>query len=93
MEVPITPSRQGSQNADYTRPLDPPSPGIGGRPPKRTQVEHTTAPEPLSHSGGARKTTATATALREGIEACFRETQRTTEILGEFARCTDSFAS
>jgi hypothetical protein len=93
MEVPITPSRQGSQNADYTRPLDPPSPGIGGRPPKRTQVEHTTAPEPLSHSGGARKTTATATALREGIEACFRETQRTTEILGEFARRTDSFAS
>lgn len=83
----------GTQNADFTRPLDPSTPHIGGRLSKRNQTEHVTAPGPLPYGGKTRKTTTAAVALQEGIEASISEATRTAEILKDFAMRTDTFAS
>ena len=83
----------GTQNADFTRPLDPSTPHIGGRLSKRSQTEHITAPGPLPYGGKTRKTTTAAVALQEGIEASISEATRTAEILKDFATRTDTFAS
>ena len=93
MEVPCTPRPIGTQNADFTRPLDPSTPHIGGRLSKRSQTEHITAPGPLPYGGKTRKTTTAAVALQEGIEASISEATRTAEILKDFATRTDTFAS
>jgi hypothetical protein len=83
----------GTRNADFTRPLDPSTPHIGDRLPKRSHTGHITAPGPLPYGGKARKTTATSVALQEGIEASIAEATRTAEILKDFAVRTDTFAS
>jgi hypothetical protein len=93
MEVPNTPRPIGTQNADFTRPLDPSTPHIGDRLSKRSQTEHITAPGPLPYGGKTRKTTTAAVALQEGIEASISEATRTAEILKDFATRTDTFAS
>ena len=94
MEVPDTPPRpMGTQNADFTRPLNPSTPSIGDRHPKRSQTGHITAPELLPYGGKTRKTTTALAALQEGIEASISEAQRTAEILKDFASRTDTFAS
>src|ERR1700733_3688197 len=93
MEVPPTPCQTGTQNADFTWPLDPSTPLIGDRLLKRSQTEHLTAPGPLPYGGKTRKTTTVAAALQEGIEASISEATRTAVILKEFATRTDTFAS
>ena len=93
MEAPHTPRPMGTQNADFTRPLDPSIPYFGDRLSKRRQTEHITAPEPLPYGGKTRKTTTAAVALQEGIEASISEATRTAEILKDFATRTDAFAS
>lgn len=93
MEAPYTPRPMGTQNADFTRPLDPSTPHIGDRLSKRCQTEHITAPGPLPYGGKTRKTTTAAVALQEGIEASISEATRTAEILKDFATRTDTFAS
>jgi hypothetical protein len=93
MEAPSTPCLTGTQNADFTRPLDPSTPYIGDRLLKRSQLEHLTVPGPLSYGGKTRKTTTAAAALQEGIEASISEATRTAAILKEFATRTDTFAS
>ena len=93
MEAPSTPCLTGTQNADFTRPLDPSTPHIGDRLPKRSQLEHLTAPGPLPYGGKTRKTTTVAAALQEGNEASISEATRTAVILKEFATRTDTFAS
>jgi hypothetical protein len=93
MEVPSTPTLVGTQNADFTRPLDHSTPHIGNRLSKRSQIEHIAAPGPLPYSGKTRKTTTAAVALQEGIEASISEATRTAEILKDFAMHTDTFAS
>ena len=69
MEVPSTPTLVGTQNADFTRPLDHSTPHIGNRLSKRSQTGHIAAPGPLPYGGKTRKTTTAAVALQEGIEA------------------------
>jgi hypothetical protein len=59
----------GAQNADFTRPLDPHTPSIGDRLPKRSHTGDITVPGPLLYGGKARKTTITLVALQEGIKA------------------------
>jgi hypothetical protein len=93
MEAPSTPCPTGTQTADFTRPLDPLTPNIGERFPKRSQREHITVPEPLPYGGKARKSTTATTALQEGIEASISDATRTAAILKEFAARTDAFAS
>jgi hypothetical protein len=93
MEPPSTPCLTGTQNADFTRPLDPSTPYVGDRLPKRSQLEHLTVPGPLPYGGKTRKTTTAATALQEGIDASISEATRTAAILKEFATRTDTFAS
>ena len=93
MEALNTPRPMGTQNADFTRPLDPHTPSIGDRLPKRSHTGHITAPGPLPYGGKARKTTVTSVALQEGIEASIAEATRTAEILKDFAVRTDTFAS
>jgi hypothetical protein len=93
MEVPSTPRPMGTRNADFTRPLDPSTPHIGDRLPKRSHTGHITAPGPLPYGGKARKTTATSVALQEGIEASIAEATRTAEILKDFAVRTYTLAS
>ena len=92
MEPPSTPCLTGTQNADFTRPLDPSTPYVGDRLPKRSQLEHLTVPGPLLYGGKTRKTTTAATALQEGIDASISEATRTAAILKEFATRTDTFA-
>src|ERR1700742_2433200 len=91
--TPLTPHPTGTQNADFTRPLDPSTPHIGDRLSKRSQTEHIVAPGLLPYGGKTRKTTTAAVALQEGIEASISEATRTAEILKEFATRTDTFAS
>ena len=93
MEAPSTPCLTGTQTADFTRPLDPLTPNIGERLPKRSQREHITAPEPLPYGGKARRSTIAITALQEGIEASISDATRTATILKDFAARTDLFAS
>src|ERR1700733_10275233 len=93
MEAPYTPRPMGTQNADFTRPLDPSTPHIGDRLSKRCHTEHITAPGPLPYGGKTRKTTTAAVALQEGIEASISEATRTAEILKDFVMRTDTFAS
>src|SRR3984885_10982765 len=93
MEAPHTPRPMGTQNADFTRPLDPSTPHLGDRLLKRCQTEHITAPGPLPYGGKTRKTTTAAVALQEGIEASISEATRTAEILKDFATRTDTFES
>ena len=93
MEAPSTPRPMGTQNADFTRPIDPPTPYIGDRLLKRCQTEHTTAPGPLLYGGKTRKTTTAAVALQEGIKASISEATRTAEILKDFVTRTDTFTS
>lgn len=93
MEDLSYPRLPGAQNADFTRPLDPSTPSIGDRRLKRAQVGHNHAPEPVPYGGTTRRTTTAAAALREGIEASIAEATRTAEILQDFAKRTDAFAS
>jgi hypothetical protein len=93
IEAPSTPCQTSTQNADFTRPLDPSTPYIGDRLPKRSQLEHLTVPRPLPYGGKTRKTTTVAAALQEGIEASISEATRTAAILKEFTTRTDTFAS
>jgi hypothetical protein len=93
MEAPSTLSQTGTQNADFTRPLDLSTPHIGDRLPKRSQLEHLTVPGTLPYGGKTRKTTTVAAALQEGIEASISEATRTAVILKEFTTRTDTFAS
>ena len=91
--TPLTPHPTGTQNADFTRPLDPSTPHIGDRLSKRSQTEHIVAPGLLPYGGKTRKTTTAAVALQKGIEASISEATRTAEILRDFAMRTDTFAS
>jgi hypothetical protein len=93
METSTTPRPIGAQNADFTRPLDPYTPSIGDRLPKKSYTGHITVPGSLLYGGKARKTTVTLVALQEGIKASIAKATRTAEILKDFAVRTNTFAS
>lgn len=92
MESPETPSRQLEGTADYTRPIDPQTPDIGDRHPRKRHGQHTRVPEAIPYGGMTRKTTMATDALTAGIEASVAATARTAAILKDFSKATDNFA-
>jgi hypothetical protein len=89
MEIPQVPS----QDAAFTRPLEPLTPSIEERRPRKTQRQHLLPPEVVPYGGTTRKTTMVANTLRQGIEATITEAKRTEEILKDFAHRFDTFTA
>lgn len=89
MEIPQPPS----QDAAFTRPLEPVTPSIEERRPRKTQRQHLLPPEVVPYGGRTRKTTMVASTLRQGIEATITEAKRTEEILKDFAHRFDAFSA